>query len=77
MIMIRVTLVRPGSQEHYSSPPPPARRPRALSKPETGEVTSGFAVNAPHLVTLAHAGAAFINGKLIEWPGEETRPEAA
>ena len=34
-------------------------------------------VNAPHLVALVRAGATFINGKLIERPGEEARPEAA
>ena len=31
------------------------------------------AVNAPHLVALVRAGATFINGKLIERPGEEGR----
>jgi transposase-like protein len=35
------------------------------------------AVNAPHLVALVRAGAAFINGKLVERPGEEAQPEAA
>ena len=35
------------------------------------------AVNAPHLVALVRAGAAFINGKLVERPGENTEPEAA
>ena len=35
------------------------------------------AVNAPHLVALVRAGATFINGKLIERPGENTEPEAA
>jgi hypothetical protein len=35
------------------------------------------AVNAPHLVALVRAGATFINGKLVERPGNETRPEAA
>ncbi len=35
------------------------------------------AVNAPHLVALARAGATFSNGKLIERPGEQARPEAA
>jgi transposase-like protein len=34
-------------------------------------------VNAPHLVALVRAGATFINGKLIERPGEEAREEAA
>jgi transposase-like protein len=37
-------------------------------------------VNAPHLVALVRAGATFVNGKLIERPGEgsaETEPEAA
>src|SRR5260221_2403221 len=34
-------------------------------------------VNAPHLVALVSAGATFINGKLIERPGEEAQPEAA
>jgi putative transposase len=35
------------------------------------------AVNAPHLVALVRAGATFINGKLIERPGENAEPEAA
>ena len=35
------------------------------------------AVNGPHLVALVRAGATFINGKLIERPGEKTQPEAA
>jgi transposase-like protein len=35
------------------------------------------AVNAPHLVALVRAGAIFINGKLIERPGETAQPEAA
>jgi putative transposase len=35
------------------------------------------AVNAPHLVALVRAGAAFVNGKLVERPGEEAQPEAA
>jgi transposase-like protein len=35
------------------------------------------AVNAPHLVALVRAGATFINGKLVERPGENTQPEAA
>jgi len=35
------------------------------------------AVNAPHLVTLVRAGATFINGKLVERPGENAEPEAA
>ena len=35
------------------------------------------AVNAPHLVALVRAGAIFVNGKLIERPGENTEPEAA
>ena len=35
------------------------------------------AVNAPHLVALVRAGATFINGKLIERPGENGKPEAA
>jgi transposase-like protein len=34
-------------------------------------------VNAPHLVALVRAGATFINGKLIERPGEEVHQEAA
>jgi transposase-like protein len=34
-------------------------------------------VNAPHLVALVRAGATFINGKLIERPGEKAEPEAA
>jgi len=35
------------------------------------------AVNAPHLVALVRAGATFINGKLIERPGEDAHPQAA
>jgi transposase-like protein len=35
------------------------------------------AVNAPHLVALVRAGATFINGKLVERPGENTEQEAA
>ena len=35
------------------------------------------AVNAPHLVALFHAGAVFVNGKLVERPGEDAPPEAA
>ena len=35
------------------------------------------AVNAPHLVALVRAGATFINGKLVERPGENAQPEAA
>jgi hypothetical protein len=35
------------------------------------------AVNAPHPVALVRAGATFINGKLIERPGENPQPEAA
>jgi len=38
-------------------------------------------VNAPHLVTLVRAGAAFVNGKLAGRPGDEAAgqapPEAA
>jgi transposase-like protein len=34
-------------------------------------------VNAPHLVALVRAGATFVNGKLVERPGEEAQPEAA
>jgi hypothetical protein len=34
------------------------------------------AVNAPHLVALVRAGATFINGKLIERPGEEAQPRS-
>jgi transposase-like protein len=34
-------------------------------------------VSAPRLVALVRAGATFINGKLVERPGEEARPEAA
>ena len=38
-------------------------------------------VNAPHLVALVRTGAIFINGKLVERPGEhaaaETIQEAA
>jgi len=35
------------------------------------------AVNAPHLVALVRAGAIFINGKLVERPGEDAPPAAA
>ena len=35
------------------------------------------AVNAPHLVALVRAGATFVDGKLVERPGENTEPEAA
>jgi transposase-like protein len=35
------------------------------------------AVNAPRLVALVRAGATFINGKIVERPGEEVQPEAA
>ena len=35
------------------------------------------AASAPHLVALVRAGAAFINGKLVERPGEDPEPEAA
>jgi transposase-like protein len=35
------------------------------------------AVNAPHLVALVRAGATFINGQLVERPGEKTEQEAA
>ena len=31
------------------------------------------AVNAPHLVALVRAGAVFVNGKLVERPGEDAR----
>jgi putative transposase len=34
-------------------------------------------VNAPHLVALVRTGATFINGKLVERPGDEAQPEAA
>jgi transposase-like protein len=34
-------------------------------------------VNAPHLVALVRTGATFINGKLVERPGEEAQAEAA
>jgi transposase-like protein len=34
-------------------------------------------VNAPHLVALVRTGATFINGKIVERPGEQTHPEAA
>jgi hypothetical protein len=35
------------------------------------------AVSAPHLAALVRAGPTFINGKLGERPGGETRPESA
>jgi hypothetical protein len=34
-------------------------------------------VNAPHLIARVRAGATFINGKLVERPGENAQPEAA
>jgi hypothetical protein len=34
-------------------------------------------VNAPDLVALVRARATFINGKLVERPGEEAQPGAA
>jgi hypothetical protein len=34
-------------------------------------------INASHLVALVSAEATFINGKLVERPGEEAQPEAA
>jgi hypothetical protein len=33
-------------------------------------------VNAPHLVALVRAGATFVNGKLVERPGDQS-PSAA
>jgi len=33
-------------------------------------------VNAPHLVALVRAGATFVNGKLVEQPGDPS-PEAS
>ena len=35
------------------------------------------AVNAPHLVALVRAGASFVNGQLVERPGQEAKEEAA
>jgi hypothetical protein len=35
------------------------------------------AVNGPHLVALVRADATFVNGKLVERPDEQPRPEAA
>ncbi len=34
-------------------------------------------VNGPHLVALVRAGAAFVNGKLVERPDDHHQPEAA
>jgi len=34
-------------------------------------------MSAPHPAVLVRAGPTFINGKLRERPGGETRPEAA
>jgi hypothetical protein len=34
-------------------------------------------VNAPHLVALVRTGATFINGKIVERPGEQSQSEAA
>jgi hypothetical protein len=39
--------------------------------------TAWRAVNAPHLVALVRSVATFINGRLVERPGENTEPEAA
>jgi transposase-like protein len=33
-------------------------------------------VNAPHLVALVRAGSVFVNGKLVERPGDDTAQEA-
>ena len=33
------------------------------------------AVNATHLVALLRAGAIFINGKLVERPGQDSQPK--
>jgi transposase-like protein len=33
-------------------------------------------VNAPHLVALVRSGAVFVNGKLVEWPGDPS-PEVS
>jgi transposase-like protein len=35
------------------------------------------AASAPHLVALVRGGAVFVNGKLVERPGEDASPEAA
>jgi len=35
------------------------------------------AVNAPHLVALVRTGATFINGKLVERPGQKAQKDAA
>jgi hypothetical protein len=45
----------------------------------TNPIESNFAtvVNAPSLVALVRAGAAFVNGKLVERPGGNAQPEAA
>jgi hypothetical protein len=42
-----------------------------------GHVRSFPQLNAPHLVALVRAGAVFVNGKLVERPGEDAPPEAA
>jgi hypothetical protein len=34
-------------------------------------------VNAPQFVALVRAAATFINGKIVERPGEDAHPEAA
>ena len=36
-----------------------------------------LAVSGPHLVALVRAGATFVNGKLVERPHHNRRPEAA
>jgi hypothetical protein len=37
----------------------------------------GVKADLPYLVALVRAGAVFVNGKLVERPGEDTPPEAA
>jgi len=41
-----------------------------------GHVRSFPQLNAPHLA-LVRAGAVFVNGKLVERPGEDAPPKAA
>jgi len=54
------------------------RKPGALPGAAALEqARAAGAFNAPHLVALVRAGATFINGKLVERPGEEAQKEAA
>jgi hypothetical protein len=55
-----------------------ARTLRQWTEAPVIAVTSQWrALNAPHLVALIRAGAVFVNGRLVERPGEDAPPEAA